>query len=62
MLFWDGVVPFEIVKLWDWEDDVRKIVMLWKRVEAEVDWVDGGQGRFPSPETSMATWRVSGQC
>lgn len=36
------------------------MVMLWSRVGESDDCSDDGQGSLPSPETSMAIWRVSG--
>lgn len=34
--------------------------MLWKSVGESAVCVDGGQGSFPSPETSMETCKVAG--
>lgn len=50
-----GSVPLEMVKLCDKVSEVKKRVMLWKSVAESADWVEGGQGSLPFPDTSMAT-------
>jgi hypothetical protein len=54
----DGVVPFEMVKLWESESEVRKSLMSWNWVEESLS-VDGGHGSWPFPDTSIATCRLS---
>jgi hypothetical protein len=44
-----------MVKLCDRVSEVKKRVMLWKRVGESADCVVGGQGSLPFPETSIAT-------
>lgn len=54
-----GVEPLEMVKLWIVVYEVRKMVMLWKRVgDVDVE-LELERGSWPSPDTSIATWRVS---